>query len=56
MGSWSSIYQSMAIPSDDRAQNVTFGVVWANFPDEVTLEVRLEGEGVHRAREQVRTF
>lgn len=30
--------------------------VRASFPDEVTLEVRLEGEGVHGAREEGRAF
>lgn len=30
--------------------------VRASFPDEVTLELRLEGEGTHRAREEGRAF
>lgn len=30
--------------------------VRASFPDQVTLEVGLEGEGVHGAREEGRAF
>lgn len=44
MGSWSSIYQWMAIPSNDKAQYAAFGVVQSKWTNRVTQACKGSGK------------